>query len=98
MRILLHYLLPLLLPTVIYIVYMAWNRRRAVAAGAQAPDWREGPIFWFALSGLVLVVLSLLLFAILRGDERSGAYVPPRVENGKAIPGKFLKRTPPKTE
>ena len=98
MRILLHYLLPLLLPTAIYIAYMVWARRRAVAAGAQAPDWREGPIFWVALSGIVLAALSVALFAVYRGDERSGAYVPAHIEDGKVVPGEFVKPDPPTNE
>ena len=90
-RILLHYLLPLLLPTAIYILYMMWARRRAVAAGADAPDWREGPVFWFVLGGLLLAAASLIALFVFEGDDGMGnVYRPPRVEGDKVLPGEFV--------
>ncbi|MDJ0948953.1 MAG: DUF6111 family protein [Alphaproteobacteria bacterium] len=89
-RILLHYVLPLVLPLLLYIVYMSWMRRRALAAGGAAPDWREGPIFWFVLGGLLLAVASLVALFAFEGDDGMGnIYQPPRVEGGKVVPGQF---------
>lgn len=94
-RILLHYVLPLLLPTLLYIFYMMLVRRRALAAGGEVPDWRQGPVFWFVLGGLLLVGASLIaLFVFEDDDGMGGVYQPPRVEGGKVVPGQFA---PPKT-
>lgn len=96
MRIFLQYFLPLLAPTVIYFLYMANRRKRAVAAGEDAPDWLSGPVYWYALAGLLLVVASAFwLFAKDEGGAGEKIYVPPRVEDGKVIDGGF--RKPEKT-
>lgn len=90
MRLLLQYLLPLLVSTAIYVLYMAWARRRASAAGYAMPDWTEGPVFWFVVGGLVLLAISLVaLYAFDRGAGTGAVYTPARVEGNKVIPGHF---------
>lgn len=90
MRVLLQYLLPLLLPTVLYIIYMMWARRRAVAGGEAVPAWSEGPVFWFALAGLLLVLASLIALFAFESDHGMGKiYQPPKLEDGKVVPGQF---------
>lgn len=92
MRIFLQYFLPLLAPTVFYFVYMAQRRRRAVVAGEEVPDWLSGPVYWYALAGLLLVVASAIwLFAKDQGGAGDKIYMPPRVEGGKVIDGGFRK-------
>ena len=90
MRILLQYLLPLVLPTALYIGYMMWARRRALASGQTLPAWSKGPVFWFLLAGLLLIGISLLSLFLLGGDDGMGRlYIPTHVEDGRVVPGHF---------
>ncbi len=79
-RILLFYLLPFLLPFIGFFTYrFLVTRGRALLQNTP----------WFVLStaGLGLVVVSLVSFALIGGWESGGDYVPPRLENGRIVPG-----------
>ena len=96
MRVLISYVLPLLLPTLLYILYMAWVRRRAQRGGNAPPGWQEGPIFWAVLGGLLLVVAGLIaLFVTDSRTSTEAIYHPPRLENGAVLPGQFRRLSPP---
>lgn len=98
MRALISYVLPLLLPTVLYILYMAWVRQRAQRGGNAPPGWQEGPVFWAVLGGLLLVVGVLITLFVT--DGQSGIdkiYHPARSENGMVMPGRFRHASPPPT-
>ncbi len=90
MRVFLQYVLPLLLPTLVYVAYMANRRSRAAKAGDEVPDWLTGPIYWYVLAGGLLLVGSFaFLFFKEDGGVGDGVYQPPRVEDGKVIDGGF---------
>ena len=96
MRQLLYYVVPLLLPTALYVLYMMWARRRAVSAGVQAPDWREGPIFWFVLGGLVLIIASFVALFVLEPRRGTDAiYRPPRRPHRHARRPLAARKVPP---
>lgn len=83
LRMVIQYLLPLLLPIIIYITYVGVTRWGE-------PDWmKDGP--WLTLLGIgvVLMVISLVTFALLGGAEPTGTYVAPRFEDGRVVPGGF---------
>ena len=74
---------PLLLPTVLYLVWLhAVRRPPAGAAG-----WRRLPWAWLALGGVALTALVLFVVTVQFGSTRPGVYVPPRVEDGRIVPG-----------
>lgn len=83
-QILLH-ALPFLLPFIVYIGYVLLVRR----AAAKGKVWANAPWYWLVASGLVLVIASFIALPLFRGDQPSGVYVPPRVENGVVVPGHF---------
>jgi len=86
-RVLLQYLLPLLLPTILWLIwYFAFGRWRAAAEGT-ASRLEHGPWFWLALGGLGLLGLSLIYTALIHGFDPSGTYVAPHLENGRVVPG-----------
>ncbi|WP_373086205.1 DUF6111 family protein [Sneathiella sp.] len=71
----------LLLPFVIYGVYLYFDAR---AGGSKS--WGRNSIAIATVSGLMLMAISLIALGMLSGDPRQGTvYVPPRFEDGKVI-------------
>jgi hypothetical protein len=79
-RIMLFYILPFLLPFIGFFTY-----RFLVTRGQ--PLLQNTP--WFVLSamGLALVIASLVTLALTGGWDQEGDYVPPRLEEGRIVPG-----------
>ena len=88
-RILLQYLLPLVLPTVVWLIWwVTVGRHRSVAGGA-ARELEKGPWFWLILAGVGLLGLSLVYTALTSGYDPKGKYVPPHWEDGRIVPGRI---------
>jgi hypothetical protein len=86
-RILLTYVVPLVLPTVLYVIVRILVQRRT-------PErWGDMPWLWLGVSGFVLLVLTLGWLALFSGSEPGSAYHPPQVIDGTVRPGGF--DTPP---
>jgi hypothetical protein len=87
-RILLEYVLPIALPTLIYFAWLAAERRRQARLGkGEPPRWQDAPWLWLGGLGLVLAAVITIGFALLRGEGTEGRYVPPRLEGGRIVPG-----------
>jgi len=76
-------LLIFLSPFLLYALYLAIRGRR--------PDhgvhW-NGQAFRLTLAGIVLVILSLVATGLF-SERHRGGYVPPHLENGQVVPGRF---------
>jgi len=83
-RVLLTIVLPLVLPTAIYL---AWVRTTQPAGDSGPVRWRALPWIWLAGAGTVLLVLVLFVVNVHFGSPETGLYVPPRWENGHIVPG-----------
>ena len=82
------YLVPLVLPFVLYGLYAWWARRQARQSGASgAAVWDEAPWVRLASAGIVLFIIALVVAALLGGDSVEGTYVPPHMVDGKIVPG-----------
>jgi Family of unknown function (DUF6111) len=83
LRVLLTVVLPLLLPTAIYVAWIALvsrsEGRGMVRLGVRA-------LVWLALAGVVLLAAVLVTISVHFGEPVSGRYVPPRYENGQVVP------------
>jgi hypothetical protein len=83
LRVLLTVVLPLLLPTAVYIGWIAltaWSaRRERMRLGAL-------PLLWLVLAGVALLALVLVTVSVHFGTPVGGRYVPPRYEGGRIIP------------
>ncbi len=88
-RIVIEYLLPLILPTALYALWIAWQRRRAAAAGAVEAELQELPWFWLILAGLALAIAAMIGTAFLSGYAPGAHYTPPSVKGGEVVPGQF---------
>ncbi len=80
-RLLVH-LLPLILPFLLYGLYI-WHVKRSGKDGPEATPW-----FWLAAIGMVLTILSFAIYGVFFG-ESLGDYAPARFEDGKLVPGRI---------
>ena len=87
MRAILQYVVPLLLPLAIYVSYVLIARRVQAGQGPLAAQLRQFPWVWLAIAGVALLAISLLAFNLTTGSDPGGTYVPPKLEDGKVVPG-----------
>ena len=84
MRVVFTIILPLILPTVLYLAWMwllNWPPRGEMAG------WGALPWLWLAATGVVLLTAVLFVVTVGFGTSTPGVYVPPRLENGHVVPG-----------
>jgi hypothetical protein len=86
LRVIVTIVVPLLLPTAIYLTWMRLAQR-SPPAGAMA--WATLPWLWLAAAGVVLLAFVLLVVTVGFGTSQTGVYVPPHTENGRIVPGHF---------
>jgi hypothetical protein len=84
LRILATIIIPLLLPTMLYLLWLAAVRHLRLANVA---PWRSLPWAWLAGAGIVLAAAMLYAIGTRLGGERQGIYVPPQWIDGKIVPG-----------
>jgi hypothetical protein len=84
-RVLLTIVLPLILPTALYLIWVI-ALRRPPSPGAET-RWAALPWVWLAGAGVVLLAIVLFVVTIHFGASQQGVYVPPRWQNGHIIPG-----------
>jgi hypothetical protein len=83
LRLLLQYLLPLLLPFLVYAAYVALARGRL-------PNWLDlKERQWIVLggAGIALMAISLVTWSLMSGSPPEETYVPPHLEDGRIVPG-----------
>ncbi len=86
-RILLTYVVPLLLPAALYIIYVIVARRILTGQSETAAHLRRMPWLWLLAAGVVLMGISLAVFSLTTGGDIDRHYVAPHVEDGKVVPG-----------
>jgi hypothetical protein len=75
---------PLLLPTVLYLV---WIRAVRWSETGGAAIWHKLPWVWLAVTGVALTAIVLFVVTVGFGTSERGTYVPPYFENGRIVPG-----------
>lgn len=94
-RIFFTYVLPLLMPSILYFVWMSWVRRKVNAAIARGEDAKhvelKTPWLRLLLAGIILMAVGLGVVAVLGGGAPAGSqYQPPRYVDGKIAPAEML--------
>jgi hypothetical protein len=84
LRVFLTVVLPLVLPTAIYVGWLVVAQRMQRTG---AVPWVELPWVWLAGAGVVLLAVVLSVVHVHFGTAETGTYVPPRWEDGRIIPG-----------
>ena len=77
-RVLVTIIVPLVLPTALYLVWRLWLGRTVTVSST----W-----VWLLVAGLALSSLTLIFLSVDFGAPRDGVYVPPHVQNGQVVPG-----------
>lgn len=83
LRVILTIVVPLLLPTAIYVLWMRTMRRDGPGGTAR---WAALPWIWLAAAGAVLLAIVLFVVTVHFGTSQPGVYVPPRYEGGHLVP------------
>jgi hypothetical protein len=94
-RVLLEYVVPIVLPSLLYLAWLAYENKR-VARGGEGVlrRWQEGPWAWLFAAGVVIAVAGTLMLSLLQGFGTEGRYIPPHVENGRIVPGHVVPAEP----
>ena len=84
LRVFLTIVLPLLLPTALYLLWVTMLQR---PRQERATLWLALPWMWLAGAGVALLVIVLFVVTVHFGAPQEGVYVPPRWEHGDIVPG-----------
>jgi hypothetical protein len=90
-RILLTIVLPLLLPTALYLFWVTVLRP---ARHDRTSQLAALPWLWLAGTGVVLLAIVLFVVTVHFGAPEEGVYVPPRWQNGEIAPGHIEPKSP----
>jgi hypothetical protein len=90
-REILEIVVPLVLPTLLYFLWVLVMRG---PDGAMA--WQGMPYLWLAGAGVVLLALFLLVVTVGYGTAWHGSYVAPQYKNGRIIPGHVVPESDPR--
>ena len=70
-------------PFAIFALFLILKRRSPFQWAA----WSDSTT-WLVIAGLACVIVALLVTG-LTAEREKGAFVPPRLENGRVVPGQF---------
>ena len=84
LRVVLTHFALFILPFVGYAVWLVLNKK-----AQSSENWRNGPMGWLTLSGIGLVMASLVWLASFKHMPDGVEYRPSRMENGVFIPGHY---------
>lgn len=76
-------LLLFILPFAAFAVYLVVRRRNPLAWSS----WSDQSV-WLVISGLAIVVVSLIAAGIM-AERQTGGFVPTHIEDGRVVPGQF---------
>lgn len=95
-RVFLIYVLPLIAPSVVYLLWALWRLKRG--GGNAEADMktvaRRAPWAKLVIAGVALLIVVLAIAALTGGEPPHESYTPPHMENGRLVPGQTQKDAP----
>ena len=89
-RLVLNYLLPLVLPLVLYLSYFCWRHWHKKKHGGSPHKIENTHVFISIIIGFIMMTISLTWVAIFSGETPGlGTYQSPRYEDGKITAPSF---------
>jgi len=76
-----------LLPATIFLFWLRTARRRAALTGTPVPVLPDTPWLWAIIASAIAAVLVMFALGLNSGEKPGGVYHPPRLENGRIVPG-----------
>ena len=95
LRVLIEYAVPIALPSLLYLAWLAYENRR-IARGGEGVlrRWQEGPWAWLFAAGVVIAVFGTILLSTVGGPGITGRYVAPHLVDGEVVPGHVEQPSP----
>ena len=82
--------LPIILPFVVYGLWLKWARAKAIREGHEIiPPWNEGPWLLLLGIGVALAAAILIVTALGTGASPDSIYHAPVLKDGVVQPGYF---------
>ena len=89
MRIFLTYVLPILLPSLLYVGWLFWRGAKAGPDQAR-PDFADVPWSWLIGIGVAFALIIAVGTSLMGEGDVGKTYVPPHLdEKGNIVPGQF---------
>ena len=80
---------PVLIPLIVYLLWLYIVGRKAKKAGQPGVHFLDGPWYWVVITSLVIGIGCFMLLATsLTGD--AGEYIPPHMQKGVLVPGQVV--------
>ncbi|WP_339777953.1 DUF6111 family protein [uncultured Thalassospira sp.] len=87
--------LPIILPFVIYAIWLKYARTKAIREGHDVvPPWDQGPWLLLFLIGVLLAGSILVFTALTSGASPDSIYHAPELKDGVISPGYFEPKKP----
>lgn len=84
--------IPILTPMALYMAWISLAQWRARSRGlSDMPQYGDAPWTMLLTAGVVLLAITLGATALLTGDEPDSVYQPPRIVDGKIVPGSAVR-------
>ena len=80
---------PVLIPLMVYFLWLYYVGRKATIEGRPILRFRDGPWYWLVLSTLLVGIGCMVLLGT-SVEGHKGMYVPPHMQDGKLVPGQVI--------
>ena len=78
---------PLVAPLALYLLWFVRATKAAQAAGVEPPRLGDVPWPWLVVIAILLIAGTLGAYLTMGGEGPGGHYEPPRLIDGKIVPG-----------
>lgn len=73
----------ILIPFILYVLWMIYRRRKALKYSEKLPGWSEGPLLWTCISACLLFVASLFWWGLSEKPNSGTHYKPKQLIDGQ---------------